>query len=141
MAAFSLVPADTFTTLLGLQVLLHLTFGPTIPILWAMMADVADFAEWKTGHQCTALAFASIILGLKIGFGIGGWLNGELLSYYGYSTSDALEPSAIRGIVSMISVFPALALFAAFCVMCIYPLHNTLVRQIEVALVARRQEN
>jgi sugar (glycoside-pentoside-hexuronide) transporter len=140
MAAFWLVPADAFATLIGLQVVLHLVFGPTIPILWAMMADVADYAEWKAGHQCTALAFASIILGLKLGFGVGGWLNGELLSFYGYSTTLELSPSAIRGIVSMISVFPAMALFAAFCVMFVYQLNNTFVKQIEVALVARRHE-
>jgi glycoside/pentoside/hexuronide:cation symporter, GPH family len=140
MAAFSLVPADAFATLIGLQVILHLVFGPTIPILWAMMADVADYAEWKTGHQCTALAFASIILGLKLGFGVGGWLNGALLSVYGYSTAQALSPSAIRGIVSMISVVPAVALFAAFCMMFVYQLNNTFVKQIEVALIGRRHE-
>jgi Na+/melibiose symporter-like transporter len=75
MAAFILVPPDSLILLLALQILLHLAFGPTIPILWSMMADVADYAEWKTGRRSTALAFASIIFRLKLGFGIGGWLN------------------------------------------------------------------
>src|SRR3954453_2262378 len=78
MAAFALAPRDSFLILLVLQVLLQLSFGPTIPILWTMMADVADFGEWQTGRRSTALAFASIVFGLKLGSGFGGLLNGEL---------------------------------------------------------------
>ena len=79
MAAFALLPRDAVVGLFALQILLQLAFGPTIPLLWAMMADVADYAEWKTGRRSTALAFASIVFGLKLGYGVGGWLNGELL--------------------------------------------------------------
>ena len=28
-----------------------LCYAPTIPLLWAMFADVADYAEWKTGRR------------------------------------------------------------------------------------------
>jgi Na+/melibiose symporter-like transporter len=38
MAAFILVPPDSFLVLLALQILLHLAFGPTIPILWSMVS-------------------------------------------------------------------------------------------------------
>jgi Na+/melibiose symporter-like transporter len=141
MAAFSVLPPASFVALVGLQVLLQLSFGPTIPILWAMMADVADYAEWKTSRQCTALAFASIILGLKLGFGVGGWLNGQLLSYFGYSGGVTLPPEAIRGIVLMISILPALALLASFCVMFFYRLDDRFVGRMQLALVARRQES
>ena len=78
MAAFALVPRDSLYMLFALQILLQLAFGPTIPILWSMMADVADYSEWTTGRRSTALAFASIIFGLKLGLGVGSWLNGQL---------------------------------------------------------------
>jgi sugar (glycoside-pentoside-hexuronide) transporter len=141
MAAMSLIPPDSFAALLALQALLNLIFGPTIPILWAMMADVADYGEWKTGRRSTALAFASIVFGLKLGFGLGGWLNGNLLEYFGYSATGAVSPSASRGIVLMVSVFPAVALFIAAGLTFMYRLDDRLVKKIEQTLNVRRQSH
>jgi sugar (glycoside-pentoside-hexuronide) transporter len=140
MAAFALLPPDRFALLLALQVLLQLAFGPTIPILWAMMADVADYSEWKTGRRSTALAFASIIFGLKLGLGLGAWLNGELLDYFGYSTTAPLSAAATRGILTMFSVFPALVLLAGVAVMLMYRLDDRLVKEVEQSLTARREQ-
>jgi GPH family glycoside/pentoside/hexuronide:cation symporter len=125
---------------LALQVLLQLAFGPTIPILWAMMADVVDYAEWVTGRRSTALAFASIIFGLKLGFGVGGWMNGELLNYFGYSANSALSSSTTRGIVMMVSVIPAGILLIGAAFLFAYRLDDRLLKQIELTLAARRNE-
>jgi Na+/melibiose symporter-like transporter len=32
-------------------------YGITIPILWAMIADVADYSEWKNNRRATAIIF------------------------------------------------------------------------------------
>jgi sugar (glycoside-pentoside-hexuronide) transporter len=138
MASIALVPPNSFAWLLTIQVLLALAFGPTIPILWSMMADVADFGEWKSGRRSTALAFASIIFGLKLGFGIGGWLNGALLEYFGYSATAVVSPSATRGISLMVSVFPGTALMLGAVAMFLYSLDDQRLRQIEHALTMRR---
>lgn len=140
MAAFARVPPDSFATLLALQILLQLAFGPTIPILWAMMADVADYSEWKTGRRSTALAFASIIFGMKLGSGIGGWLNGELLDYFGYSAGADPSPVATRGIVMMISVIPAAVLLIGAAALFSYRLDDQMVKQVEQSLNARRND-
>src|SRR5204862_3284191 len=105
MAAFAFLPPDSIYMLFGLQILLQLAFGPTIPILWSMMADVADYSEWITGRRSTALAFASIIFGLKLGLGMGAWLNGQLLDQFHYSAAAPLSAASRSGIVMMISVF------------------------------------
>ena len=39
----------------GSQILHGFFYGITIPILWAMIADVADFSEWKTNRRATAI--------------------------------------------------------------------------------------
>lgn len=109
MGLMAFVPNDSLAGLFLLQVLLQLSFGPTIPILWSMMADVVDYSEWETGRRSTALAFASIVFGLKLGLGIGGWLNGEALSWLGYSKDGPLTTMAEHGIVMLISVVPAAA--------------------------------
>jgi Na+/melibiose symporter-like transporter len=139
-ASFALVPRTSWELLFALQVLFQLAFGPTIPILWAMMADVADYSEWKTGRRSTALAFASIVFGLKLGFGIGGWLNGELLDYFGYTATAEQSASATYGIVMMISVFPAAALLIAVGVLFWYGIDDRLVQQIEQTLSKRSDE-
>ena len=139
MALFAIVPPDSFALLLVLQVLLQLSFGPTIPILWSMMADVVDYSEWRTGRRSTALAFASIVFGLKVGFGIGGWLNGEILELVGYSATGPLPLSASRGIVMMVSVIPATALLMGACVLFMYRLDDKLLDQIEQELIAQRK--
>src|SRR3954465_11507017 len=99
MAAFALLPRDSLYMLFALQILLQLAFGPSIPILWSMMADVADYSEWTTGRRSTALAFASIIFGLKLGLGIGSWINGQLLEQFHYSATAPLSAASRFGIV------------------------------------------
>jgi sugar (glycoside-pentoside-hexuronide) transporter len=138
MASFALLPPDSVTMLLALQIALQLSFGPTIPILWAMMADVADFLEWNTARRFTALAFATIIFGMKLGLGIGGWLNGALLEMSGYSDTAGIPESARLCIVLMISVLPAVALVVGWAVMWAYPLDDGLMNDIEVELNTRR---
>jgi GPH family glycoside/pentoside/hexuronide:cation symporter len=138
MAAFVLLPPDSLGLLFALHILVQLAFGPTIPILWAMIADVANYSEWKTGRHSTALAFGSIIFGLKLGSGFGIWLNGELLDFFGYDPKVALSSAAIRGIVMMVSIFPATALLAGVGALALYRLDDRQVKQIEQELAARQ---
>jgi Na+/melibiose symporter-like transporter len=138
MAAFILVPRDAFYMLFGLQILLQLAFGPTIPILWSMMADVADFSEWINGRRSTALAFASIIFGLKLGLGLGSWLNGQLLQHIHYSPTASVSEQTKFGIVSLISIFPAAVLMLGVGALFMYRLDDRLMSEIEGGLMARR---
>lgn len=138
MGLIALVPNDSLIPLFVLQGLLQLSFGPTIPILWSMMADVVDYSEWETGRRSTALAFASIVFGLKLGLGIGGWFNGEALSWLGYSKDATLTPMAERGIVALVSIVPAAALLVGAAVLRYYPLTDRFMDEIEAALAERR---
>jgi Na+/melibiose symporter-like transporter len=70
-ALFILIPPGTVLTGYALQALSQPANGTTVPLLWAMMADVADYSEWKTGRRATAVVFAAIVFGLKAGLGVG----------------------------------------------------------------------
>ena len=141
MATFAFLPPDSFYMLFGLQILLQLAFGPTIPILWSMMADVADYSEWMTGRRSTALAFASIIFGLKLGLGVGSWLNGSLLESSHYSPNAPLTDTSRFGIVSMVSIFPAAVLMIGFVALFAYRLDDETMNEIENGLSSRRAEH
>jgi GPH family glycoside/pentoside/hexuronide:cation symporter len=138
MGLMGAVPHESLIALFVLQALLQLSFGPTIPILWSMMADVVDYSEWETGRRSTALAFASIVFGLKLGLGIGGWFNGEALSWLGYSKDAPLTPMAESGIVALVSIIPATALLVGAAVLRYYPLTDRFMDEIEAALAERR---
>jgi GPH family glycoside/pentoside/hexuronide:cation symporter len=138
MALFAAVPPHAVKSLFALQILMQLAFGPTIPLLWTMMADVADFAEWKTGQQSTALAFASIVFGFKLGFGIGAWVGGEWLEFVGYSSGGMQSATAARGVVMLVSIFPATALLLGFIALFFYGVDHRLEQQVKQALRDRR---
>ncbi len=140
MASFSLLPRDSVAGLFALQMLIQLAFGPTIPLLWSMMADVADYAEWKTGRRSTALAFASIVFGLKLGYGVGGWLNGELLHRANYAASGEQPESVLRTITLLVGVYPAVALLAGLAILFFYSIDERTEREMEATLRARRAE-
>jgi len=140
MGAFVFVPPDSVRLLFALQCVLQVVFGPTIPILWSMMADVADDFEWTTGRRSTALAFASIIFGLKLGLGVGSWLNGHLLQELSYSATGQISDATRQGIVKMISVFPAAVLMLGVFVLFGYRLDDRYMQQIEGDLAARRAQ-
>ena len=61
-----------------------LAYAPTIPLIWAMFADVADYSEWKTGRRTTGVILRDDPFALKTGLSLGGAIAGWLLSGYGY---------------------------------------------------------
>ena len=50
-----------------------------MPLLWVMIADVADYSESKNNRRATAIIFSAMILGLKFGLAVGGSLVAKLL--------------------------------------------------------------
>jgi GPH family glycoside/pentoside/hexuronide:cation symporter len=121
IGAFAFIPAHAIPWILACQVLYNLSYGPTIPLLWAMMADVADYSEWRTGRRATGMVFATMMFSLNTGLAIGGWLTGALLRGYGFVERQPEQPErAVHGIVWMFSVYPSLAFFAGWVCLLFY---------------------
>ena len=139
MAAFIFLPADAIGATFLLEFFRALAFAPTIPLLWAMFADVVDYAEWKTGRRTTGVIYATIIFSLKVGLSLGAYLAGVLLSAYGYQANVAQTETALWGIRMTVSVYPAL--FFAIVVICMffYKIGKKLNIQIQDELAERRK--
>jgi GPH family glycoside/pentoside/hexuronide:cation symporter len=115
-AAFILLPPGNLPLIVATEALRQFAYGFTIPLLWAMMADVADFSEWKNHRRATAVVFSAIIFGLKAGLGIGGAIGGYLLDAYGYVPNAVQSEHALLGIRLTASIYPAIAfLLCAVC--------------------------
>ncbi len=104
---FFLSPTSVGSTFI-LNIFKSLAYSFTIPLLWAMMGDVADFSEWKTARRSTAFIFAGIVFALKAGLGFGGAICGWLLSLYGYVPNVAQNAHALFGIRMTASIYPAI---------------------------------
>lgn len=114
-------------------------YGITIPILWAMIADVADYSEWKNNRRATAIIFSAMMVGLKAGLSIGGALTTSLLGYFNY-TPNSFEQSAtaVNGIKLLVSVFPAIPFMIGVGLLFFYEINKKMEVQIESDLKGRR---
>jgi GPH family glycoside/pentoside/hexuronide:cation symporter len=138
-ALFIALPADAVGTTFILNLLKSLAYGPTIPLLWAMMADVADYAEWKTHRRATGVVFAGIVFALKAGLGLGGALCGWLLAIYDYVPNIVQSEHALLGIRMTASIYPAITFTIGVVALSFYSINKKLNLQIQDELIERRK--
>jgi glycoside/pentoside/hexuronide:cation symporter, GPH family len=138
-AAFMAFGADQIELMFVTEGIRSLAYGFTIPLLWAMMADVADYSEWKTGKRATGVIFSAIVFGLKAGLGFGGAIAGSLLGAYGYVANAAQTPAALDGIRLTSSVFASIPFFLGVGCLFFYKIDKKLNIQITDELQERRK--
>jgi Na+/melibiose symporter-like transporter len=124
--------------MVGLTLLGAVAYGPTIPVLWSMFADVADFSEWINGRSATSIVFATICFALKTGLGIGSFLVLQILDAYGYAAGQTQTAEALHGIRLTASVFPTIMFFVCTVLLMIYQLNKRVTLQIASDLAERR---
>lgn len=138
-AALYLCRPDQIWLIFGVNTVASITGGPLSALLWAMYADTADYAEWKTGRRATGLVFSASIFSQKFGWGWGGGLSLILLNSVGFVANQVQTPEALRGLVSLMSIYPAVfGLLALAIFLIFYPLNETKVAEMAKDLAARR---
>jgi glycoside/pentoside/hexuronide:cation symporter, GPH family len=122
------------------QILHGFFYGITIPILWAMIADVADYSEWKNNRRATAIIFSAMMVGLKGGLTIGSSLLTWLLGMFKYvpNSGTAQTETAIHGTKLLVSVFPAIPFLIGAGLLFFYEINKKMEVQIETDLKQRR---
>lgn len=121
-------------------------YGITIPLLWAMIADVADYSEWKNNRRATAMIFSAMMVGLKLGLSIGGSLVTWILGLYGYLNKEVLaagkvlvQPETVaEGAKMLVSIFPSIPFLIGGILLFFYEINKKTEVEIEQALKARR---
>ena len=121
------------------QILHGFFYGITIPLLWAMIADVADYSEWKNNRRATAIIFSAMMVGLKGGLSIGSALVAWVLGLYNYvPKAESQVESAVYGTKMLISIFPAIPFLIGFGLLFFYEIDKKMELQIEKELNERR---
>jgi GPH family glycoside/pentoside/hexuronide:cation symporter len=115
-------------TIYVLNILAKMSYAPAVPLLWTMLADTADYSEWKTGRRATGLTFSAASFAQKAGWGIGGALAGWLLAIFKFVPNAEQTETAITGIKLMISVFPGILYMSCAILLYFYTIdHKTCV--------------
>ena len=139
MLGFYIYPPDAIGVVFGSQILHGFFYGITIPLLWAMIADVADYSEWKNSRRATAIIFSAMLCGLKLGLSIGGALVAGILAHYAYvAGAEAQSPQAVDGIRLAVSVYASLPFLACVALLFFYEINKPMESRIERELGERR---
>jgi Na+/melibiose symporter-like transporter len=139
LLAFYFYPPDAIGLVVGSYICHGFFYGITIPLLWAMTADVADYSEWKNRRRATAIIFSAMLCGLKVGLSVGGALVAGILALYGYHPDAPVQsPDAVNGIRLSVSVLCSLPFLLGVALMFLYEIDKPMELRIETELDARR---
>jgi glycoside/pentoside/hexuronide:cation symporter, GPH family len=138
-AAFYLPGPTNIGAMIALSVLWSICYAPTIPLCWAMFADVADYSEWKNRRRATGVVFATIGFALKAGLSIGSASLLWLLSMFGYVANQPQAPQAIEGIRLCSSIYVGILFAVCTGFVLAYKINKAMTHQIADELAERRK--
>lgn len=111
MLVGSLIPIlghDKLPIVLAGQLVRGLGAVPFAVGLFAIVADVVDYGEYRFGVRADGLTYSAVTIGLKAGSGIGAGITGWVLAAGGYAAGAAKQSeAAVSSIVALYVYIPA----------------------------------
>lgn len=132
------VAGDNLVMVYVFNILAKMSYAPAVPLLWTMIADSADYGEWKFNHRTTGLCFSAAVLAQKLGWAIGAAAAGWILTASLFVPNAEIQSeSAIQGIKLLVSVIPGVLYASCAIVMWFYNLDSKTVEQMKQDLEFR----
>jgi len=108
LVVFYFIPPDNFTALLTHQVISSALTAPLMPLFWSMLADTADYGQWKLGHRSTGLLLSTGTSAMKLGWTLGPAIGFWMLEYtFGFVANVEQSAETIHGMLLLMSLIPA----------------------------------
>ncbi len=129
------------TALTGMMVSRGITsfgYGILMGILWAIITDPVEYADWKTGKRYTAIVMTLIGLGIKFAMIIGGSVPTAIMESCGYVANEVQSEQVISAIRNLTALLPlavvvvTMVIFGAF-----YHLNEEKVADIQKQIAER----
>jgi Na+/melibiose symporter-like transporter len=140
LAFYLLSPTNT-TGMVALTIFGSIVYAPTIPLTWAIFADVADYSEWKVGRRFTGIVFATIGFALKSGLAIGQasflWI---MAGFFNYNTKLPDAPEAIAGYRTCSCLVVGTLFAICTILLAVYQLNKRTTIQMADELAERRKK-
>lgn len=138
-SVFYFAGPNDLTLIYAAQIIFSLASGPTMPLLWSMLADTADYSQWKNGRRATGLIYSAATFAQKSGFAIGGVIVMAMLSWFGFIADQIQTDLSIMGIRLAMSFIPAAIAIVAALLLMFYNLEDRMVTNIATDLAKRKQ--
>jgi len=107
-----------------------------------MIADTADFSEWKNKRRATGLFFSATTFAQKLGGGIATGLTGLILTMVNYDGEALEQPEdAILSIRLLFSIVPGFLYLVTAIILLWYKLDDKTIEKVKVELESRRNNN
>lgn len=120
--------------LVPLTFIVSTLYQSTTTLMWVMMADVADYGEWRQGKRMVGIIFSTFLAVLKLGMALSGAIVGWTLGFSGYVANAAEQtPLAMHCIVALFTVVPGLLSLGAFITLRWYKLDDHTMQEINLA--------
>jgi Na+/melibiose symporter-like transporter len=138
-AAFYTLSPSNVGGMIALTILGSIVYAPTIPLIWAIYADVADYSEWQTGRRFTGMVFATIGFALKAGLAVGSasflWI---MALFFDYETKAPTAAAAIAGYRACSGLVVAVMFAGCTVLLAIYQLGRERTLKMAADLESRR---
>ena len=139
--AFYLLSPTNIAGMIALTVLIAIVYAPTISLVWAIYADVADYSEWKTGRRFTGIVFATIGFALKLGLALGSssflWI---MAGFFNYDPRQSDLPQAVEGYRACSSIVVGILFGVCTILLIAYQINKRMTIQMADELAERRKK-
>ena len=113
--------------------------APLMPLFWSMIADTADYGQWKFGQRTTGLIFSTGTFSMKIGWSIGPAISLWLLSYFGFVANEDQSAETIQGLRYIMSFIPACVAVLAAGVVLFYGINAKTEKEMQAAILEEEE--
>lgn len=108
-------------------------------ICWAMITDVIDDTEVRTGERLDGTIYSVYSFARKLGQAASSGLSGALLSMIGYTKATAFDENVVEGIYNITCLAPAAGfILLSLALIFLYPLTRERVEENAKALEEKR---
>ena len=111
-------------------------------VSWALITDVIDDSELRTGVREDGSVYALYSFARKLGQAASAGLTGALISAIGYTPETAFEPNVVNALFDISTLIPAAGFTALGLILWLwYPLHKRQVEENVAALKKKHEGN
>lgn len=140
LAFYLLSPANVWG-MIAITAFVSIVYAPTIPLTWAIFADVADFSEWKIGRRFTGMVFATIGFALKAGLALGSASFLIIMQWlFNYDTLLPDAARAVQGYRACSGIVVGMLFGICTVLLACYPLGKRITIQMADELAERRKK-
>ncbi|MBV7266668.1 MFS transporter [Erythrobacter ani] len=135
---FYFLPLDAIWPQTVVQYLVGIGFGMLMVLSYSMFTDIAEFIDWKSGRQMTALVVAASVFAVKAGIAFGSAIPGFTLDLTGFVNGAQQSETALMGIQIAFAAIPAGVMIPALIALMFYGINRQVIAEVERDLSTRR---